>query len=398
VALLEYPKLRQIEAFPVETGQGKMICIKDSYGYCQSNVIVSPAAFFIIASFDGKHSVRDIQVKYTRQFGDILVSDRIKELINQMDEHFLLESEKFSELKRKTEEEFRKQEVRHSTTGNYPDKKEKLMERLREIFSLSDEEHGYEPVKGLIAPHIDYDRGEACYGKTYKFLKDMKVDLFVIFGTSHRDGKNLFILTEKDFETPLGRIKTDKELVRNLARSCTFDIFEDEILHKGEHSIELQVPFIQYLFGNNVEILPVLCTNFSGKIKNLPAEDEHFSIFIKSLKGLLKESNKKICFIAGADFSHVGFNFGDNFPLNRSLVKEIERKDLKTISHIEQMDSEGFYKSVKADEDFRKICGLPPVYALMSVIDAEKGKLISYDQWMDYNINSTVSFAGIRFY
>lgn len=395
---MEYPKLRNIEAVPVNTSSGKMVCLKDPEGFCTNQIVISPGAFFIITRFDGKHTVREIQAEYTRQFGTIILSDKIKSLINQMDEQFLLESERFSEEKKKKEEEYKKLEVRPpSHSGDaYPDSKELLLEKIKSILEKGEARKVNQSLKGLIAPHIDYNRGEKCYGTAYRALEGMNIDLFVIFGTCHMPGSNFFILTDKDFETPMGRLKNSKNLMGKLQKLCPFDLFENEILHKQEHSIELQLPFIQYYFPH-VEILPILCTSYREKIEknHIPSENDHIRIFIESLKKILSESNKNICLIAGADFSHTGFNFGDTFPLTDRVMKKIEKKDLNTISYIERLDSSGFYNSVKEDEDFRKICGLPPIYALMEVTDGREGKLLRYDQWIDYDIQSSVTFAGI---
>jgi len=395
---VDYPKLRSIEAIPVSTSSGQMIYLKDPEGYCINQVVVSRGAFFIISYFDGKHSIRDIQTEYVRQFGNILLSDKIKELIEQMDNNFLLENENFLKHKKEREEEFKSCEIRFPACAGsvYPKEKDELRKLIGEILEKGKKIELPSPLKGLIAPHIDYDRGENCYGTSYRSLEERDIDLFVIFGTSHRGGRNFFILTEKDFETPLGRIKTDRDSIRMVQDLCNFDLFEEEFLHKQEHSIELQLPFIQYLF-EDFEIIPVLCTGYGEKIKDgkEPKDSEEFSAFVKAIQTVIKESNKKVCFIAGADFSHTGFTFGDNFPLTESVMSNIKKKDLESISFIKKMDPGGFYRSVKEDEDFRKICGLPPIYTLMSVLERGEGKLLSYDRWVDYDIQSTVTFAGI---
>jgi len=306
---VDYPKLRSIEAIPVSTSSGQMIYLKDPEGYCINQVVVSRGAFFIISYFDGKHSIRDIQTEYVRQFGNIILSDKIKELIEQMDNNFLLENENFLNRKKESDEEFKNLDIRFPASAGsaYSKEKEELHKRIGEILEKGKKIELPSPLRGLIAPHIDYDRGEKCYGTSYRTLEGRDIDLFMIFGTSHRGGKNFFILTKKDFETPLGRIKTDRDIIQKIQDLCDFDLFEEEILHKQEHSIELQLPFIQYLF-KDVEIIPVLCTGYREKIKDgkEPKDFEEFAVFVKAIQRVIKESNKKVCFIAGADFSHTG--------------------------------------------------------------------------------------------
>ena len=62
------------------------------------------------------------------------------------------------------------------------------------------------------------------------------------------------------------------------------------------------------------------------------------------------------------------------------------------------MDAEGFYRSVEAEKDWRKICGLSPIYALLSTMEAKKGILFDYDQALEPDTGSVVSFASMGFY
>ena len=398
---MEYPKLRPIEAIPVSTSSGRMIYLKDVDGYCTNQVVVSPAAFIIISCFDGKHAIRDIQAEYAKKLGDIILSDKIKSLINKMDENFLLENERFEEEKKRVENAFKNSSIRPAASAGsgYPAEKEELYGRIKSILDKGKETEAQENLKGLIAPHIDYDRGDKNYGISYRSLENVRPDVFIIFGTSHKEGKNFFSLTEKNFETPLGIVKTDRKFIRKIRDLCKFNLLEEEILHKQEHSIELQLPFLQCLF-KDIQIVPILCTTYRNKVEKgkEPKDYEEFTNFINALKKAVGESNKKFFFLAGADFSHVGFTFGDDFPLTKNIMNKIRKKDMETISTIEKMDCSAFYHSVKEDEDFRKICGLPPIYSLMSSAGGNKGRLLSYDQWTDYDLQSSVTFAGIGVY
>jgi hypothetical protein len=91
---MDYPKLRPVEAIPA---QDRMICLRDPGGFSDKILLLPPEAFFIISLFDGRHSVLDIQAAFTRQFGDLLFSDKIRELIDQLDSALFLESDHFQE-------------------------------------------------------------------------------------------------------------------------------------------------------------------------------------------------------------------------------------------------------------------------------------------------------------
>ena len=80
--------------------------------------------------------------------------------------------------------------------------------------------------KAIVAPHIDFHRGGPAYAWAYKGLAESDgADLFILLGTSHCGGRTPFILTLKDFETPLGLVETDKEFVDALAGGCGDDLF-----------------------------------------------------------------------------------------------------------------------------------------------------------------------------
>ncbi len=69
-----------------------------------------------------------------------------------------------------------------------------------------------------------------------------------------------------------------------------------------------------------------------------------------------------------------------------------------SLSCTENIDAEGFFKSLQEERDKRKICGLSPIYALLSTVKAQKGKLLDYDQALEPDTGSVVSFASVGFY
>jgi AmmeMemoRadiSam system protein B len=224
----------------------------------------------------------------------------------------------------------------------------------------------------------------------------------VILGTSHTVSKNPFILTEKDFQTPLGTVSTDRELVQSIYEKYYYaDLYEDELIHKYEHSIEFQTVFLQYLFGErkDFQIIPILCSSYHEIVEDdkLPIEVPAISDFISILKDVIIQSGKSVCFIASADLSHLGKRFGDDLSISSGLLSLVEAKDLKMLEHVENLDADAFFASVKDDDDDRKICGLSPIYTMLKVMNADKGQLLKYNQATEYDSDSVVSFASLSF-
>lgn len=408
---IEQPKLRNINAFPVQISGRQMIYIQDPLHFTEKPVIVTPEAFFVISLLDGNHSILDIQEKYTRHYGDIIFSDLVRGIISELDENFLLESERFEQHKKMLSEEFSASSVRAAfhAGGAYESDPEDLRKQLSVFFTSSEgpgelnrDVKPSDEIKGIVAPHIDLLRGGSCYAWAYKDIGERcNAELFVIFGTSHSMSKNQFILTMKDFQTPLGLMITDKDFVRSLAERYPVNLFEDELVHKYEHSIEFQVVFLQYVLRGrrDVRIVPILCSSFNDMIeKNTdPTELPVVSDFISLMKEAVEKSGRSVCYIAGADLSHVGRKFGDQTQLSSSLLEYIKDRDTEMLKYVEHLDATGFFRYIQEEQDNRKVCGLPPIFMLLSVMKASQGKMLKYSQAVEQNTESVVSFASMSF-
>jgi AmmeMemoRadiSam system protein B len=407
---MDYPKLRSIDAFPCESSGQKVIGLRDPSRLDDKVLLVSYPVFFVMSLFDGTRSLLDIKTEYMRKFGEILYAERLEEIIHHLDDHYLLENERFATYRRKLEEEFTTAHLRKAVfagTG-YDADPHKLMEQIDGFFiaprgpGTPGAARTGEPLKGLIAPHIDFQRGGTCYAWPYKALLELPPpDLFIVLGTVHVPTKNPFVLTRKNFETPLGTVPSETALIESLEKKLPFDPFQDEIVHKTEHTIEFQLLFLNYCFRNEVpfKIIPVLCSSFHDAINEgvSPLDKPDVRAFITALRETVEASPYQTCFIASADLAHCGIRFGDASPPSNDFLRNLEREDRALLSSVEAMDSESFYRSVQRDKDRRNICGLPPIYTLLSVLDADKGTLLDYQQSVEPGGGSVVSYAGMVF-
>ena len=118
-------------------------------------------------------------------------------------------------------------------------------------------------IIGMIVPHAGYAFSGPCAAFGYKELAESeKPDLYIILGISH-EGRQGVITTLQDFETPLGVVKTDKEFGERLIQNS--ELVEDDEAHEREHSIEVQLPFLQFV-DNDFKILAIEVgkCNFEG--------------------------------------------------------------------------------------------------------------------------------------
>jgi hypothetical protein len=391
--MMEYPKLRPVEAFPTEANGKRVLCLRDPTHYAEAVLFVPPAAVEILRHFDGKHSILDIQAAYVRCHGHLLFREEVEELIATLDQHYFLEGARFTQHQERLEEQFRQAAVRPAFLAgrSYPPEGAELCQMLEQMLQHPQGPAGTpvkDPIHALIAPHIDFMRGGVGYAWGYGGL-DQRTDaeLFVIFGTAHGGTSRPFAPCAKDFETPLGLVRTDRALVEELRRRCPAAIAVDDLAHRAEHSIEFQVIFLQHLLGAKrpFRILPILCGSFhewvlTGK---LPSDDPEMQRVLEALRELLSAQDEPFCLVAGADLAHVGPRFGDPGSITPDVLRWIEEQDRRMLAPVAACDPDGFFRCVSREQDRRRICGLPPIYALLHLMRGRTGQLLHYGQAPD---------------
>ena len=408
---MDYPKLRPVNVFPVQMSGQNLICLQDPLNISEKSLFIPPALYFIVSHFDGQHSALDIQTEYMRKFGGLLFSEKIQEIIDQLDQNFLLDSERFRLAEQKIHEDFRNSPVRLPALDGetYEESGEQLKKTIESYFRDPEgpgwpcSEPGSFRLAGAVSPHIDYRRGGACYAWAHRaILESSPADLFVILGTAHAATRQIFALTRKDFQTPWGKVETDREFLSAVEAGCTVDFYEDEFVHKTEHSIELQLVFLRALWSRKdpFQIVPILCGSFQEAILDgaSPMDLPGVAPFIAALQKAASQTGKRVCFLASADLAHVGLRFGDPEPPNRLSLQTLAEEDRQLLAYAERIDREGFFRVLAREKDRRKVCGLSPIYVLLSMLEGARGKLLKYSQSHDPATQSAVSFASLAFY
>ena len=405
--MVEYPKLRPVEAFPTEANGRRVLCLRDPTHYAEAILFVPLAAAEILRYFDGKHSILDIQAEYVRRGGELLFREQVEELIATLDKHYFLEGDRFTQYEKAVAEAFRQARTRAAFLAgkSYPSGPSELRQVLDQFLHHPDGPAGTaepagEPVRALIAPHIDYIRGGVGYAWAYRGLETRTdAELFVIFGTAHAGTTKPFAACAKDFETPLGAVPTDHHLLQQLKNRCPNALAVDDLAHRTEHSIEFQVILLQHLVGTKrpIRILPILCGSFQEQIARgkSPSDDPEVPRFLETLRDHLDAQRQPLCLIAGVDLAHMGPRFGDSNAMTPSLLRWIEDQDRQMLERVVAGDPDGFFSFVSREGDCRRICGLSPTYALLHVIREQRGQLLHYGQAADPH--GVVSFCSVMF-
>jgi hypothetical protein len=329
--------------------------------------------------------------------------DNLLAQIEELDKYGFLESPDFEERLKKNIEEYKQLPYRPMITVNrsFPADPQDFLLFMDELFSKDESGNEIKNFDGIIVPHLDlslHNFSHKVYAAGYNAIRDSQPDLVVIFGTSHFASSDYFMLSRKDYETPLGVIEIAQDIIDELQNELKEDLTIDEEAHRYEHSVEYPAIILQYLFKGQTKILPILVGSFHNCMldKTLPIEQEKIKKFIDTLRNILQKIDKKVLFVASVDFSHIGMKFGNEFDAIEKL-DECKNEDLKSIKFLESLDVDSFFKKNAENLNQWNICGLFPIYAFMKTMEPNLGKFLDYNQWYEKETQSAVTFASLAF-
>lgn len=404
------PRLRRdIEVFPVEQDGRPLIGVRDPAGYTPSVLLLSQPLLAVVALFDGERSIADVQAEIMRRHGELIRREQVEEIEGALDEHGFLDSARFAERRRAVDAEYLAGPARPAAHagGAYARDPGELRRAMDGFFTGPSGPGAADwttpagaRVRGIIAPHIDFHRGGPAYAWAYRDLAERcDADCFVILGTCHAGMADPFALTGKDYATPIGTAVLDRDLVAAVSARAGQDCFASELAHRGEHSIEFQAVFLRYLFGarRDFTILPVLASFAHEALARGqgPEDDPRVPRFLEALGESVAASGRRIAVIAGADLAHVGPRFGDRAPLTPDDLGRLAHEDRAMLGAVEAADPRGFFETIAADGDRRRICGFSPIYALLRILGDVPGEVKHYGQWPDPQ--AVVTYASVVF-
>lgn len=420
--LPEQPRLRRLESFPVSQPDGEVVfALRDPEGF--SGSVVLPHAAAVVASLlDGTRTLPEIQQLLQQQAQQLVGLGELEQLIRDLDDRLLLDTPRFRARWKQEIEIYLNSPNRPAAHAGkaYPADPKALRAELTAIFShekgpglpqtpAAAQTDGQQLV-GLLSPHIDLHRGGTTFAWAYRRLvEESDADLFVILGTAHNPLSQLFSVTRKHFETPLGTVETDRQFAARLAANlaatpggANFNLAADELAHRQEHSIEFQTVFLQYLLGDQrpFKILPVLV----GSLRELmaaglsPEDSPEWRAFIAALRKTAAAHQGRVFFISSGDLAHIGQRFGDRNFLDSPRLKSLAADDRVLLDAACAAEGEQLYKHVARQQDAHRICGLAPTYALLEVAQPSRGELLKYDQAVELDGTACVSFGSVAFY
>jgi MEMO1 family protein len=232
-------------------------------------------------------------------------------------------------------------------------------------------------IMGLICPHAGYIySGPVAASAYFELAQDGKPDTVVLLGPNHTGyGSALSIMTEGTWQTPLGNVEIDTDIAKAIMKETSI-IDIDEMSHRYEHSIEVQLPFLQFLYGNNFKIVPIcfLMQDFESAVEVGGALEE-----------ALDATNTVV--IASSDMTHY------------EPAKSAATKDQAALKAVTDMDAKRFYETIEAQNI--TACGYAPITSLITYANGvcAKAQLLNYHNSGDItgDHSSVVGYAAVSF-
>lgn len=252
----------------------------------------------------------------------------------------------------------------------YPLRSEYLEKELKKCFEgLEIRERN---VLGAVCPHAGYIYSGKVAAHVYAAIPS--ADTYVLFGPNHTGYGSPVSVSRDTWKTPLGTVEVDSELADGFLGSI---VDADELGHKYEHSIEVQLPFLQYRFKRDFRILPIC----------MGMQDKETAIEVGSLVAdLVSEGGKRVVFIASSDFTHYQPS---------GFAREMDNEIIESILNLDVSEMYGRLYRRNAS-----VCGYGPIAAMLTAskkLGGNRATLLNYANSGDISgdLDSVVGYAAI---
>ncbi len=234
------------------------------------------------------------------------------------------------------------------------------------------------PIVAVVSPHAGYQYSGPVAAHSYLHVSQMrKPDLIVVIGPNHYGtGSGVSTYSDGAWETPLGKVSVNARAARELADATGIVEF-DPLSHRREHSIEVQIPFLQQIYGDSVPFLPV----------SISFQDQETTALLAEGVSRLASARKTVL-IASSDLTHY------------EPAAEARRKDLSLLETVERMDVDAFYSTLEREQV--TACGFGAISTVVQAarsLGLRKGELLKYASTGDTtgDISQVVGYGSVRF-
>jgi AmmeMemoRadiSam system protein B len=391
---LERPYIRPFQPMPIQTKDGQtMALLRDPAALGAQSMIIPPQVLGLLHHFRGEETLAEM---FERFSVPAEAQGQLVDMVRKLDELGYLwgpTSEALEAAKLAT--------IRAAGRFSMPEdaRKPEVAQQLGEFIdaclaAAEDPELGA-PVAGVVAPILAYGMCKDTYGAAYKCLQADKAgrpDRVVILGTNHFGIGDGVVMTEFGFETPFGAVRQDAAVLARVRDAFGEKLFKDQLDFAGEHSIAHQLPWIQRLWGD-VPVVAALVPDPGAAM----IEDDGARIgsreFAPALRRLLEQAGGRTVFVACADLSHRGMQFGDQKPVDPSLREAVEQYDREAIGEW-MAGADQFLGQFKAGNPNRWT-SVGSLWATLVASRHSGAEMIRYEQVVDPQGSALVSTAAV---
>ena len=221
-------------------------------------------------------------------------------------------------------------------------------------------------IRALIVPHAAYAYSGATAAAAYRRLQGRSYRRVILLGPAHRalQERGLYILEVDAYATPLGRVPLDRAAITSLRQHPL--VHQQPALHAQEHSLEIQLPFLQRVLEPGWQLLPILVGDM---------QQEDYPQAVEALQPLLDEQT---LLVISTDFTHYGAAFRYlPFPADGRIAQRIRELDMGAFEYISARDPEGFL-AYRRNTGIT-VCGYRPVALLLHLLPSDaRVKLLQY--------------------
>lgn len=430
------PKVRPIRGFAAQ-GQGPdgqpvpILGLADARQISEKVVFTAPAVQVILPLMDGSRDLAQI----VTEVGRGLTQEMMQQLVAQLDDAALLEGPVFEALLARVRKDFDAADilppagsaefadtvVDAAYQGKATDEQKAAEgpQRVREVFDkwmaavvekATDPSFDRLPA-AIVAPHIDYSRGWMNYAAVYARMRVCdRPDRVVVLGTNHFGMGTGVVGSDKGYRTPLGECELDRDLVHSLKATLPDSgqsLFAHRYDHENEHSIELQMMWVQHVFGQDgsgkyPKVFgalihdPAVANGASYDGNGVSLQD-----FVNALKTSLSRLGGRTLIIASADLSHCGPAFGDQRPLAgedpevQQQRNKIVQHDMEMLQLVQENKPGDLMGAMAWQQNPTRWCSTGCLCAALMTVEPSEIKLINYAAAMDSQGMTLVSSAAM---
>lgn len=391
----ERPRARLLAPTPIKVGGQQYVVVDDPEGVVPEGCAISVPLYLVLSMCDGQRTLEDIQASVVAELGRFVSLADVTDAVRDLDRHGLLEGEYASRRIEELTRAYRSAPRPAAHAGSiYPDDAAALRRFLDSLLAKAAPSlpAGVE-VACIVAPHIDYQRGGEVYAEAYAAARDhVRAETFIVLGVAHSPCENPAILTRQSYDTPLGPLRTDEEVVMAVEDALGSDAYRGELLHREEHSIELQAVWIRHLFPE-ARMVGILCSHLSeAREGSLEAADA----LAEGLRRIMHRSPGRYCLIAGVDLTHVGPDFGHARAVDSRDIDRASEIDRRVMTALLAGSAEGVLHACEppdGDED-PNVCGQAPLYIAARTMSPCMGSVLRYGHAPTPSGTSLVGFCA----